>query len=77
VSETEGTHGFRLTTPNFDTLIDVPSLGTNVIEREITFATSGTYFYACTVSTCGTGHNAMNGSLDVGTPGSPPGNPKY
>jgi hypothetical protein len=77
VSETEGTHGFRLTTPNFDTLIDVPSLGTSVIEREITFATSGTYFYACTVSSCGTGHNAMNGSLDVGTPSAPPGNPKY
>lgn len=77
VSSTQGTHGFRLTTPNFDTLIDIPSLGSNVIERKITFTTSGTYFYACTISTCGPGHNVMNGSVDVGTATSPEGNPRY
>jgi heme/copper-type cytochrome/quinol oxidase subunit 2 len=77
MSSTQGTHGFRLTTPNFDTLIDLPSLGSNVVERKITFTSSGTYFYACTVSTCGVGHTAMNGSVDVGAGGTPPGNPRY
>ena len=77
VSSTQGTHGFRLTTPNFDTLIDIPVLGSNVVERKITFTDTGTYFYACTISSCGEGHTSMNGSLDVGTPGTPGGNPRY
>ncbi|MEA2489102.1 MAG: hypothetical protein QOH21_894, partial [Acidobacteriota bacterium] len=48
VSSTEGTHGFRLTTPNFDTLLDIPALSSTIVERKITFPSTGTYFFACT-----------------------------
>lgn len=69
VSKAEGTHGFRLTGPGGETLIDSFPMPNTPTEFVVTLPSSGTYFYVCTNSGCGSGHFAMSGSLSVGTSG--------
>lgn len=69
VSNAEGTHGFRLTGPGGETLIDSFPMPTTPTEFVVTLPSAGTYFYVCTNSGCGTGHFAMSGTLSVDASG--------
>jgi plastocyanin len=74
-----GLHGFRLTVPDGSQDL-VPDRGpyplNTVFTYTFTVPMQGTYFYTCTNSSCGTGHNSMQGTFDVGQPSTDPG-PKY
>lgn len=74
-----GLHGFRLTTPDGSADL-VPDRGTypanQVFTYNFTIPMTGTYFYTCTNSSCGTGHSNMAGTFDVGQPTTDPG-PHY
>ncbi|HEV8433316.1 MAG TPA: hypothetical protein VGR95_07880 [Thermoanaerobaculia bacterium] len=76
-SNIAGLHGFRLTSPTGDDL--VPDRGpyplNTVFTYNFTIPADGTYFYTCTNSSCGTGHNNMQGTFDVGQQSIDP--PKY
>lgn len=63
-----GTHGFTLVDSDGNPLVPglvVPQNQTP-IERTFTAAKLGTYTYACTQPSCGSGHSEMFGSFDVG-----------
>jgi hypothetical protein len=77
LSSTEGTHGYRLVSPEGQILIDILALPGTPTERVVTLPQSGTYFFFCTFSECGVGHSSMSGELTVGEPRSPGGNPRY
>ena len=65
LSQTEGSHGFRLANPQTgQILIDVEALQGTPTERTITLP-AGDYVFVCTNSTCGFGHSAMSGSITV------------
>lgn len=57
---TNGVHGFEL--PPF-----VPAVVLNNSVQEVSFVATdpGTYVYYCTVSSCGSGHARMNGTLTI------------
>ena len=67
IRSTEGTHGFQLVDPTFDTVISETMSPGQTIERTITISKSGDYAYFCTVSSCGIGHGEMTGTLRVGS----------
>lgn len=63
-------HGFQLVDPDGQVLIADPSgtgfkAGAN-FDASFTVTAQGTYTYYCTHPTCGSGHNAMIGTFDVG-----------
>jgi plastocyanin len=65
VSQSEGSHGFRIGGPN-GILFEIGSLpqGTPA-ERVLTLIEPGSYGFVCTNSGCGSGHFSMVGSLTV------------
>ncbi|HEX6161532.1 MAG TPA: hypothetical protein VF111_15255 [Thermoanaerobaculia bacterium] len=63
LTATQGSHGFSLSGPDFANLMSVPDIR-GTVERTVKFATSGQYFFFCTLS-CGEGHGSMNGSITV------------
>ncbi|HEY0140430.1 MAG TPA: hypothetical protein VGF48_06010 [Thermoanaerobaculia bacterium] len=63
LTATQGSHGFSLSGPGFDTLMSVPDIR-GTVERTVKFTASGQYFFFCTLS-CGEGHGSMNGSITV------------
>lgn len=71
VSQTEGSHGFQLVDPDGSPVITLNALTTTVVERTVTLAKKGTYFFFCTNSSCGIGHTSMTGSINVGSTGTP------
>jgi hypothetical protein len=60
-----GGHGFRLSDPDFDTVIGDVSLSTTPIQRLVTLPAAGKYSFVCTQSDCGFGHFSMFGDFDV------------
>jgi len=71
------THGFRLLDPDGSVVLDVtvpPDAA--VFSRTVTLSAEGTYQYFCTITTCSTGHNNMQGTFPVGNPSSDP-PPRY
>jgi hypothetical protein len=65
LSQTEGSHGFRLADPRTGQfLIDINALPGTPTERIVTLP-AGEYFFVCTNSGCGFGHSAMSGSITV------------
>jgi plastocyanin len=71
------THGFRLVDPDGIVVVDVqvpPDAA--VFERTVTLSAEGTYQYYCTITTCSTGHNNMQGTFPVGNASSEP-PPRY
>jgi heme/copper-type cytochrome/quinol oxidase subunit 2 len=81
ITASEANHGFEMVDPNFsDVIAPVGILTANqTIERQVTFATQGTYQYFCTNASCSTtaGHSAMYGKFDVGKPSVPEDRPTY
>ncbi len=72
ISAANGAHGFNFSTPDGTTLIDILTpLTSTPIERTITLPADGTYFYFCTLSSCGSGHLAMTGEMEIGGPDDP------
>jgi heme/copper-type cytochrome/quinol oxidase subunit 2 len=74
-----GLHGFRLTVPDgsADLVQDRgPYPAGQTFTYDVTIPMEGTYFYTCTNPICGTGHDSMAGTFDVGQ-GTGNGNPKY
>ena len=66
MSSTNGAHGFEFDTPTGTPLVRILEiLNATPIERTIVLPGSGTYFYFCTRSQCGEGHNFMAGSIEV------------
>jgi len=64
-----GIHGFRLTVPDGseDLIPDRgPYPGNQVFTYNFTVPMEGTYFYTCTNSSCGSGHDQMQGTFNVG-----------
>jgi plastocyanin len=61
----EGTHGFQLVTPGFDTLISETLSPGQTIERTITITQKGQYTYFCTFSACGIGHTGMTDNFTI------------
>lgn len=76
LSSAQDTHGFQLVAPNGVKLIDIAALSGTPVERTVSLSESGTYFYFCTFTECGTGHTTMSGDLTVGE-GPGPGGPRY
>lgn len=69
ISATNGAHGFNFSTPNGTPLIDINTpLTSTPIEQTVVLPATGTYFYFCTLTSCGTGHLSMNGDMVVGEP---------
>ncbi len=76
ISGHDATHGFKLVDADSGVLLDlVVTPDVAAIERTITMGGEGTYLYFCTISTCSSGHNQMQGTFPVGNPGNhqPPG----
>jgi heme/copper-type cytochrome/quinol oxidase subunit 2 len=71
IKSEQGSHGFRLFSPDGVELISVESVTSVGTERTITLPDDGTYIFLCIRPTCGAGHNDMNGSFVVGTAGGP------
>ena len=72
----DSNHGFELTDP--DGMVVIPSSifsPGDVVDRTFTVHKNGTYSYFCTNMSCGTGHNSMKGSFDVGSSTDP--QPRY
>lgn len=69
-------HGFQLVDPDGAILIPDRSgpypTGT-IFDQTFKITVNGTYSYFCTHPTCGSGHNSMQGTFDVGTPTDPTG----
>ena len=72
----DSNHGFQLSEP--DGVVAIPgtifSPGATA-DRTFTVRKNGTYSYFCTNTACGTGHNSMSGTFDVGQGTDPP--PRY
>jgi heme/copper-type cytochrome/quinol oxidase subunit 2 len=65
LSTTGERHGFHLSAPEGQQLIDLDDLSGEVTERIVTLPAAGTYTYFCTYSLCGSGHTIMNGTFTV------------
>lgn len=65
LSQSDGSHGFRLGTPSGQILIDVGALPHNPTERLITVTAPGNHNFVCTNSGCGFGHFSMVGTVTV------------
>ena len=61
----DGVHGFLLFSPTGNAVINVDPVPASGREQTITLE-AGRYDYVCTRPTCGTGHNEMVGSFNVG-----------
>lgn len=69
ISARDTTHGFELVAPDNSVLVqsNFYDPGEPAVERTFTVpALEGTYFYFCTNTVCGVGHNSMSGSFAVG-----------
>ncbi|HET7434571.1 MAG TPA: hypothetical protein VFN10_07660 [Thermoanaerobaculia bacterium] len=63
----DSTHGFQLFSPTGTTIVPSFSYTGGGASRafEFTITAPGTYTYLCTISTCGVGHNDMNGTFSA------------
>jgi plastocyanin len=78
IRKQEGAHGFALSTPNFQSVINESSLpGNSVVEKTFTVTLPGAYTYFCTNGGCGAGHSVMNGEFMVGNEAPGGGRPGY
>lgn len=70
ISCRDAEHGFELVSPTSQILVpsEFYQPGGAVVEKNFTVTETGTHFYFCTNSICGTGHAAMGGSFIVGNP---------
>lgn len=67
IRATQGTHGFMLVSPAFETVFTVDVVTSTVQERTAKLTAAGTYTFFCT-NPCGLGHGEMNGTMTVHAP---------
>jgi plastocyanin len=83
ISGHDTNHGFRLVDPDGSVVIDDSGVSVDKvilpeaspIDIQVTLSAEGTYQYYCTITTCSTGHSAMQGTFPVGSATDPP--PRY
>jgi len=69
---TSATHGFQLNGPDGRPVLTARTFSHSqgTVDLPFTVSSQGTFFYFCSIPTCGTGHDSMTGFFQVGN--SPP-----